>query len=334
MTGSSGLRGSLAAAAARADARRERVALGLEELELWLLDLMRVGIADLERTGYAVFDQVGARMVDAQAPGVAGLLRSLPAELGRDGWPGTVLERLGALYLLTQAHRRLDELPDEVAATVRQRIGYPISRASVLARPGVTDHWFVAGIADTVEFRLESRRAWLYGAASGRWALLLSFAPPGGPLDDAVRPGEWLHATLHPYAGSGQFRAVLGSRWDDHLPRSAPPAERWDAVLDRFAELLALDPWATRLPVALRGAVIGPTSPDPTPRDATWRFRSEDGRCVELVELGGEPWPLFAHSLGDPITLFGEWSVAGLRPLAVLPDEAGAHYTSALVSAA
>ncbi len=63
------------------------------------------------RAGYAHFDTMAARMVDAQAPGVAGMLRSIPAEFASAGWPSRVLEQLGALHLLIQAHRRLDDLP-------------------------------------------------------------------------------------------------------------------------------------------------------------------------------------------------------------------------------
>ena len=76
------------------------------------------------RAGYAHFDTMAARMVDAQAPGLAGMLRSIPAEFASVGWPSRVLEQLGALHLLIQAHRRLDDLPSDLAATVRARIGY------------------------------------------------------------------------------------------------------------------------------------------------------------------------------------------------------------------
>ncbi|HTF41334.1 MAG TPA: SWIM zinc finger family protein, partial [Propionibacteriaceae bacterium] len=61
-----------AAAAKRASARAERVTNGLDELDQWLCDQIRGGIAGLERAGYVHFDRMAARMVDAQAPGVAG----------------------------------------------------------------------------------------------------------------------------------------------------------------------------------------------------------------------------------------------------------------------
>ncbi|HEX5908095.1 MAG TPA: SWIM zinc finger family protein, partial [Propionibacteriaceae bacterium] len=168
-----------AAAAKRAAARAERVAAGLDELDQWLCDQIRGGIAGLDRAGYAYFDTMAARMIDAQAPGVAGMLRSIPAEFASVGWPSRILEQLGALHLLIQAHRRLGDLPADLAATVRGRIGYLVSKSEVLALPGVLDHWFAVGMVDTAEYRLDARRVWLYGADSRRWAVIMSFAPPG-----------------------------------------------------------------------------------------------------------------------------------------------------------
>ena len=175
-------------AAKRAAARVARVAGALDELDRWLHDQLRGGLAGLERAGYAPFDAIAARMVDGQAPGVAGLLRALPGEIAGDGWPGRLLDQFGLLHLLIEAHRSLDRLDPELAATVRSRIGYPVAKDEVLASPPVTDHWLALGMVETVESRLETRRVWLYGAETGRWAVLLSFAPIGGFLtSEALR---------------------------------------------------------------------------------------------------------------------------------------------------
>ena len=97
---------------------------------------------------------------------------------------------------------------------MRSRIGYPVRKADVLTEPGVPDHWYAVGAVDSFEYRLDTRRVWLWGATSRRWALLLSFAPPGGFLDDSVKAGQRRHATLHFYPGSGQYRALIGEQLD------------------------------------------------------------------------------------------------------------------------
>ncbi len=311
----------------RHTARAERVAAGLDELDQWLRDQVRTGIADLGRGGYRPLDRMAARMVDAQAPGLAGMLRALPRELAGEDWPGRLLEQLGALHLLISAHRRIDELPTDLAATVRSRVGYPVRKADVLAEPAVSDSWYAVGAVDSLDYRLVSRRVWLYGATTGRWALLLSFAPPGGFLDDSVKAGQRLRADLHFYPGSGQYRALVGEQRDVVQPAGPPPPQTYADLQERFADLIAADPWAARMPAVVRAAAVPPERPG-----ARWRLREAGGAYREVVELAGEPWPLFARSLGEPVPIFGEWGPAGFRPLSLLPDADDSSF-SAVVAA-
>ena len=315
-----------AAAAKRASARAERVASGLDELDQWLCDQVRGGIAGLESAGYAHFDRMAARLVDAQAPGVAGMLRSIPVEFASAGWPSRVLEQLGALHLLVQAHRRLDQLPADLAATVRTRIGYSVSKAEVLGLPGVLDHWFAVGMVDTTEYRLDTRRIWLHGAASGRWAVIMSFAPPGGLLDATVMAGHLLHARLHFYPGAGQFRALIGEQISATAGPTMPPAESFAEVRGRFAQLVASDPWAVRMPAAIKAV--------PVPSAGKWRLRADDGACCDIIDLPDEPWPLLARSAGEPIEVFGEWTTRGFRPLSLLGADASEPFSTAVVARA
>jgi hypothetical protein len=315
-----------AAALKRAAARAERVAAGLDELDQWLCDQIRGGIAGLDRAGYGHFDTMAARMVDAQAPGIAGMLRSIPVEFASVGWPSRVLEQLGALHLLIQAHRRLDELPTDLAATVRARIGYPVSKSDVLTSPGVVDHWFAIGMVDTTEYRLDTRRVWLYGAASRRWAVIMSFAPPGGPRDDTVLPGHLVHAQLHFYPGAGQFRGLIGEQTSARAGATMPSAESLPQIRARFAQLVAADPWATRMPAVINAA--------PVPGPGQWWLRVRSGDCCMIIDLPEQPWPLLARSGGEPIAIFGEWTSRGFRPLSLPGVDATEPFSTEVVARA
>jgi hypothetical protein len=317
------------AAAKRAAQRKERVRLGLDELDVWLADQVRAGMAALQRSGYGPVDQMAARMVDAQAPGVAGMLRALPARFVGDDWPARTLEQLALIRLLVAAHSRLDALPADVADTVRSRVGYPTSRESVLARPAVRDHWAVLGYVDVADYRLTSRRVWLRGERSGRWAVLLSFAAGGAVLDSTVLPGVTIEADLHFYPGAGQHRALVGVEHGrvDGVPDVPGVGVRQAA--EEFGDLVAADPWAERLPVVLHGA---PVLPVPLGHDpGRWLFRGEDGAAVPLLP-GIEAWPLMARSMGDPVDVAGEWTRRGFLPLGLLPHPLDPFFSVEVVS--
>ncbi|MDN5762595.1 MAG: hypothetical protein L0H41_09810 [Microlunatus sp.] len=323
------------AAAKRAQARHEKVTAGLAELQIWLVDQVRAGLAALPQAGYGHFDTVAARMVDAQAPGVAGVLRSMPAELTATDWPERTLTVLGGLYLLTEAHRRLDRLPDDLAATICSRVGYPVSKEQVRTRPAVTDRWWALAAVDEVAYQLTSRRVWLRGLDTGRWAMWLTFAPPGRELDTSIQPSGVYACPAHFYPGSGQYRALI----EPPLPQVQPAdvavrvdrpgdaellARTWHGddlvgVGEEFAALLAVDPWASRLPVVLRGIPQAPRG------GAGWRIRDLFGAVVPLLDVS-DGWPLIAQSGGESIELMGEYDGRGLRPLAVLPDARGRRY--------
>jgi hypothetical protein len=322
-----------AAAAKRAATRVERVSAGLEELDRWLSDQVRRGLAGFDRTGYSHVDHMAARMVDAQAPGVASMLRSISAELTGVGWPERVLSQLASLHLLIQAHRQLERLPPDLADTVRSRIGYPVSKSQVLAGPGVSDRWLALGMVDTVEFRLESRRVWLYGSETSRWAMWLNFAPPGSYLDATVLPGQALESRIHFYPGSGQYRALIGEQedpGDDQLrPEDDVATESLAEVQQRFAELLAADPWASRMPAVVEAAPVRGHS-----RRGSWLLRDGTGSACHLVERHGEPWPLLARSGGEPLPIFGEWNGQEFRPLSVLADHRGLPFSTSVLGRA
>jgi hypothetical protein len=298
-----------AAAAQRAAQRTARVRAGLAELETWLADQVRAGIAT---AAYGFADAVAARMVDAQAPGVAGRLRRLSTvPASGDGWPERLLAGYGQLHLLARAHEQLADLPPPLAATVRSHVGYPTTRESVLAEPAVADDWLVLAVRDLVDGAIPARRIWLRGRSSGRWALVLLFDPAGafGKNPDAgLEPGTSLPAAAHFYPGTPPLRVVIGARSGEPVRVGAPDGTDLAAQLAEWAAALELDPWLAEWPAVVRGV--------PVPGAREWRF-ADDAGSVPLLVGGVDPWVLAAVSGGRPVVVAGEWTADGLRPLTV-----------------
>ncbi|MBW8820225.1 MAG: SWIM zinc finger family protein, partial [Streptomyces sp.] len=99
------------AARRRAERRAVRITAGATELEQRLTDLLRGGLAGAEQAGYGMWEETAARMVDAQAPGLAARVRELGAiPSSGPGWPVRLLEECALIHLLDQGWLRRERL--------------------------------------------------------------------------------------------------------------------------------------------------------------------------------------------------------------------------------
>jgi hypothetical protein len=303
-----------AAALRRAEQREARVATGLTELDRWLCDQVRQGLAASQRSGYRHWDDIAARMVDAQAPGLAERLRALAAvPFSGTGWEGRLLEEYALLWLLAAACREQAGLPAPLRETVRSRVGFTVRQAEVLARATpVRDRWQVLARRDLDQDRIRTRRVWLRGQDTGRFALVLSFAAFGQSLDDSLTVGTEIEADLAFYPAAVPLRALVADR-HAAFPGAPPPTATVAGLLTGYAAALSADPWLDTWPVVLD--VTPARAPLPSLYDAA-------GDAVPLHPGAGQAWPLFALSGGEPLTVAGEWTPRGLWPLTAW-DQAG-----------
>ncbi|NMN97806.1 SWIM zinc finger family protein [Antrihabitans stalactiti] len=288
--------------------RIERVTSGLEDLDVWLTDQIRTGLAQADRS-WVAFETVAARMVDSQAPGVASTLRRLPAMIAtHTDWPERLLAEYAQLHLLIKAHRRIAELPEPLAASVRAHIGYPVSAESVLANQPVRDRWMVLGLRSTEENSLYSRKVWLRGRESRKWAVLLDFSygSPSFPVDTPP-PGSLIEANVHYYPGAAPLRAKLGDRHSRPEPFTTLPGATIDNALEDFAHAIGTDPWLRSWPVCLADVV-------PVTTNGTWHLVDTNGQAIPLSTSIDELalWQLLGLSGGHPLNVIGEWTSGGV----------------------
>ncbi len=311
------------------DERVERMHAGLTELDRWLDDRMRTGLADPALAKYATWDDLAARLVDAQAGSLANRIRRLAGLVGASpDWHSEVLAELGLLHLLAQAGRRLGSLPGPLADAVATSVGWQVRQADVLAGVPDTDTWVVAGRSDTREDRIEVRRHWLRGVTSQRWALLLSFAAYRQSLDTSLSVGTAIAADLHRYPGPA-LRALLGARHGDLIEPARPPAVDIVSACNEIGMLIAAEPWLDRVPFTATATIAV---------DGSRFVLTDAGGTLPLIAAGRSLATLLAVAAGEPIDVTCEWTPHGVVPLTVHLDggslDIGPRADESFVSAA
>ena len=296
----------------RIDRRKENIQAGLKDLELWLLDILRQGLATLQSRDPDYWNGFAARMVDAQAPGVGLIVRNMGAicNSSEPDWPVRLTGMIGKLYLLKQGFSRFDTLPPELQADLRTAVGWACSSEEVLERGDVLhDSFFVEGVSLTDSEKMREQRIWLRGQKSGRSALLLNFAYGRQSLEVSVQPGASIEAEVVFFPGSVPQRVIEKQRigtQDSGEP--APGFGSIDQAVEAIAGVCSKNPWINRLPVRLDNVV-------PIERDNRTGFVDMQNKWLPVHSRFRRFWHLAALSGGNPISVFCEWMEGSVMPL-------------------
>lgn len=302
------------ARAKRAANREANVAAGLRELELWLHDLIRNGLAAPQIQEHKFWDNPTKRMIDAQAPGLARMLQLVASHsaFGASGHE-QMLKQLAKIHLLIEGYKRLDSLPPETQADLRTLIGFTQNQDELLKQSSDKDKWFVMGQRVTEEDRLRVQATWLRGATTKREALILQYAHASQPLDASWMIDTVVEAELVFFPSAYPLRALVKERGS--VAVKTPTVEGTIAqAIETYAAAIARQPWLERFPLAVQSVV-------PFRRDEQWLVRDAAHHILPIAPSYNKGWELLAMSGGHPVNLFGEWDGEVLLPLSVWTSE-------------
>jgi len=294
--------------------RLQRVKDGVQDLERWLEDIVRAGIATVGNKEAAFWENQAARLVDAQAPGLARLvreLRSLPSS--GVGWQERMLQRLGRIHLVIQAFDRIESLPSPVQQDIRSLIGWTEEKEVIKEQDGIKDEWIVLGQRTAIEDRLQMQRCWLRGANTGRNAMVLAFAYGNQMPFSGLMPGTRFTGELVFFPGNLGLRALVKSR-DEQTAKAGDLSGRYiNDEVEVWTDALARYPWLERYPFALSNVTM-------SHRSGRWFISDPSGKSLPLDERFTQLWQMIAISGGMPIEVFGEWDGQSLLPLSTVAD--------------
>ncbi len=311
------------AQAKRAHARLNKVKAGVQDLQMWLNDLIRQGLTSVRTESYQFWEQPAARMVDAQAPSLARQLREIPSIINSGtGWESRLLAKLGKLHLLLEGFHHLESLPLPNQADIRNQIGWTQNQSELITalENSATasqylqqDLWLVMGQQIETEERLRVSRTWLWGKHSHRYALLLQFAHGTQAFEMNFGLGTSLEAELAFFESAYPLRAIIKSRQNSSSSVSVGEivgSETIDLAIASYSSALVQNPWLERFPLTLQQVI-------PVHQDGKWFIRDRANNLLAIDPRFERGWTILALSGGHPVMIFGEWNDNHLYPLSI-----------------
>ncbi len=292
-----------------------QMAAGLAELESWLLDLFRQGLATLEGQATSYFNDLAARMVDAKLGTLARRIRQLPLLMTEANWHEKILSELGEIYLLLRAFQRMETLPEPLQDDLLSLAGVNFKKEDILNLEAIGDHWLVVGQTEEAEDgNLLARRTWLIGEGTEKTALLLDFSWGGQGFEVMFKQGTVLKAEVVFYPSAWPQRAILKKfEYSEAAFSLRNGHPKLATFADAYAGALAENPWLGRFPAFLENVV---------PIFHQKQFVLVDSERKQLPldtdELKG--WKMVALSCGRPIGVFGTWDGDLFTPLSVVVE--------------
>ena len=299
----------------RAEDTRSAVSAALDELDQWIADQLRLGLAGFVDASSERCRRIAARLVDLKATALAGRIDELPARLMAlcsEERPDAAIREFGKLVLLAKAWRAA---PDD--AELKRLVSTSETREQILANPDavqVESDWEVLG--EKIETRrdgLVSHATWLLDLKSSvpRFAVLLDFFPASaGRRSGAFAPGDRFKARLVFYPSRNPLRALVAERLGDSAPGSWPSFAQ-DVASDPLVAYAAFQddaPWLSDCPVILPAGALALDE-----KEGAWWQATGDPHGIALPVAGSVNQILLGLDLAATAAL---WSGARLELLA------------------
>lgn len=296
--------------------RWSRIEKGLDDLELFLVDQLNAGLASLGANSLAAWQQMAARMVDAQAQALSDILLSAIGLVGKaDNWPSLLMAQMGRVQLCIEAVRHRDKLSPDELVDLQAALGWAIDSATAISKGiKVEDVWLVLGsVTDVRNVRMIERRTWLYGMNSGQRALVLEYSVGGKGFERVWEVASAFGGTMAFYQSAAPLRAVPVGVLESTLSPSFEiwPAFTMDEELMVNARQLSANPLTLLMPMMLADVMV-------THKGGCWWLHpAGEGARVALQmrvhDLSG--WDLMAASADNGIKVAGEWDGEAFRPM-------------------
>lgn len=299
--------------AKRQQAREQKVSAGISELLIWIKDIVRNGILTVPEKNAAYWDNMSRRMVDAQATGLAALIKELSAtNFWNEGWQSSFMDDLLRLYIVAESYQHLPAINPALQQDIRTVIGFTINQDELKQQAGIIDTWLVLGKESTEEQQLTIEQNWLYGMQTNQYALVLQFITKGQTTQLSLTPGMYLQAELAYFPSTIPYRAIIKNHTT--LNNTQAPVKQhysgWKEVAAHETELNSQLPFRNTMPCIV-------ASLTPVHYQKQWWLQDAEGFMCQISAGFKDLWQLMAISGGQPLTMSVIGKENQYRPLGV-----------------
>lgn len=292
--------------------RLRTIRRGLADLERWLHDMIRAGLAQLPNQPKAYWETMAARLVDTRCPKLAQTIRDWATILTSEpNWAEQLLRQLGRMQLLIDAFKRFELVSAETQIDLSLAVGWqPDQRNDA---PILPDRWHVIGSHTKLHGRRRIQHTWLWGETHQCYATLIYPAPARHQIRQQFIVGTSFIADLCLLGSTLPLQAIPNTAPTD-LQQSTHFVTAPQSIRDlneQFATCHARNFWLDAYPATLQQTHI-------TREHDRWYLHDSAGYRLPLHPDFAHGWHLMAMASAP---LFGVWDGASFRPMSVWHDD-------------
>ena len=303
-----------AAQAKRQQARQLKVSDGIEELNAWLKDIVRNGIISIPEKGPVFFENMSRRLIDAQAPGLAGMVRSLgETNFYTEGWPTRFMDQLLRIYLITEGFKNNISVNVSLQEDIKTWVGFTQNQDELKEQNGIMDTWLVLGKQSSEVDAITTEKFWLYGTQTNNYALLLQFIVRGQGVQYNFTPGMFVQAELVFFPSVSPMRALIKRQIATDAVSNFNKFQNWQKVVDAETALNSVLPFRSERPFIINKL-------KPVHYNLQWWLQDEENKIMQIRNDYKNIWKLLSLSGGKSMDMAVIGREDQFEPLGIWQD--------------
>ena len=285
----------------RAGQREDKVNQGVEKLDTWMKDVIRTGIQNIPQNQYSAFKNITSAMVDAQAPGLAGMLRGLEEiNFFEENWEHNFMRQFSKIYFVLQAYQNSTSLSPQWQQELRSQIGWNTTKEELNELAPINDIWNILYIEKTAFDKLIAEKIWLYGQKTGEFYYQLQFYTPQQAFSTPMLvTGNSIEAAVVPYPAIGGHRVHI----KDFVPHKGSftlpgNATLFENVLTHVSTAKAANPLQDEFPFILHTATLAL-------HNRQWYLTDHEQKSLPVIQQEKTLFKIWALTRSQPFNAFG-----------------------------